>query len=82
MSILSTTTLVCVRDRIATFLTEHVIALGRKFYDDETVWANFCMVNRNFLLSSMSHEFCDIVVELVNYGCDIVIKPVMLLYLR
>jgi hypothetical protein len=40
------------------------------------------MVNRKFLHSSLSHEFCDIVVKLVNYGCDIVVKLVMLLYLR
>jgi hypothetical protein len=40
------------------------------------------MVNRKLLHSSLSHEFCDIVVRLVIYGCDIVVKPVMLLYLR
>jgi hypothetical protein len=39
------------------------------------------MVLRKCLHSSLTHEFCDIVVKLVNYGCDIVIKPVMLLYL-
>ena len=39
------------------------------------------MVNRKFLHSSLSHEFCDIVVKLVNYGCDIVVQPVVLLYL-
>jgi hypothetical protein len=38
------------------------------------------MVTRKFLHSS-SHEFCDIVVKLVNYGCDIVVKPIMLLSL-
>jgi hypothetical protein len=32
------------------------------------------------VLHSLSHEFCDIVVKLVNYGCDIVVKLVMLLY--
>jgi hypothetical protein len=37
------------------------------------------MVTRKFLHSYLSHEFCDIVVKLVNYGCDIVVKPVMLL---
>jgi hypothetical protein len=36
------------------------------------------MVLRKCLHSSLSHEFCDIVVKLVNYGCDIVVKPVML----
>jgi hypothetical protein len=40
------------------------------------------MVNRKFLHSSLSHEFFDIVVKLINYGCDIVVKPLMLLYLR
>jgi hypothetical protein len=39
------------------------------------------MVLRKFLHSSLSHEFCDIVVKLVNYGYDIVVKIVMLLYL-
>jgi hypothetical protein len=39
------------------------------------------MVRRKIFHSSMSHEFCDIVVKLVNYGCVIVVKPVMLLYL-
>jgi hypothetical protein len=29
-----------VRERIATFLMEHVITVGGKFHDDETVWAN------------------------------------------
>jgi hypothetical protein len=28
-----------VRERIATFLMEQVITAGRKFYADETVWA-------------------------------------------
>jgi hypothetical protein len=40
------------------------------------------MVNRKFLHFSLSHEFCDIVVKLVNYGYDIIVKLVMLLYLR
>jgi hypothetical protein len=39
------------------------------------------MVLRNFLHPSLSHEFCDIVVKLVDYGCDNAVKPVMLLYL-
>jgi hypothetical protein len=39
------------------------------------------MVLRKILHSSLSYEFCDIVVKLVNYGCDIVVKPMMLLYL-
>jgi hypothetical protein len=40
------------------------------------------MILRKFLHSSLSLEFCDIVVKLVDYGCDIVvIEPVMLLYL-
>jgi hypothetical protein len=39
------------------------------------------MVLSKFSHSSLSCEFCDIVVKLVNYGCDIVVKPVMLLYL-
>jgi hypothetical protein len=29
----------------------------------------------------MNYEFSDIVVKPVNYGCDIIVKPVMLLYL-
>jgi hypothetical protein len=33
-------TLVYVRDRIATFLMEEVITVRGKFHDDETVWAN------------------------------------------
>jgi hypothetical protein len=37
------------------------------------------MVLRKILHSSLSHEFCDIVVKLVNYACDIVVKLVMLL---
>jgi hypothetical protein len=32
--------LVYVRDRIATFLLEQVIAVRGKFHDDETTWAN------------------------------------------
>jgi hypothetical protein len=39
------------------------------------------IVLRKFLQFSLSHEFCDIVVKLVNYGCDIVVEPVMLIYL-
>jgi hypothetical protein len=39
------------------------------------------MVTRKFLHSSLFHEFCDIVFKIVNYGCDIVVKPVKLLYL-
>jgi hypothetical protein len=39
------------------------------------------MVLRKFLHSSLSHEFWDIVVKLVNYGRYIVVKGVMLLYL-
>jgi hypothetical protein len=39
------------------------------------------MVLKKFLHSSLSHEFYDIVVKLVNYGCDIIVKLVMVLYL-
>jgi hypothetical protein len=44
-------------------------------------WLILYMVLRIFLHSSLSHEFCDIIVKLVNYGCYIVVKRVMLLYL-
>jgi hypothetical protein len=37
------------------------------------------MVLRKFLHSSLSHEFLDIVVKLMDYGYDIVVKTVMLL---
>ena len=73
--------LVYVRDRIATFLMEQVNTVGGKFHTHETVWAHIIHVTRKYLHSSLSDEFCDIVVKLVNYGCDIVVKPVMLLYL-
>jgi hypothetical protein len=31
------------------------------------------VVLRKFLHSTLFHEFCDILVKLVNYGCDIVV---------
>jgi hypothetical protein len=39
------------------------------------------MVLRKILHSSLSHEFCDTIVKLANYGYDTVVKAVMLLYL-
>jgi hypothetical protein len=61
---------------------EQVIVVTGKFHADDTVCGLIlCMVLRKFFHSSLSHEFCDIVVKLVNYGCDIIVKIVMLLYL-
>jgi hypothetical protein len=61
---------------------EQVIAFIAKFILMKLCGLILYMVNLKFLHSSLSHEFCDIVVKLVNYGCDIVVKPMMFLYLR
>jgi hypothetical protein len=61
--------------RIATFLMEQVITTGGKFHADETLWANivfgdyeifaFLLVHE-FLHSSLSTNFCDIVAFLLG----------------
>jgi hypothetical protein len=51
---------------------EQVITVGGKFHAGEIVLAN--IIYGSVIL-------CDIVVKLVNYGCDIVVKSMMLLYL-
>jgi hypothetical protein len=56
---------------------EQVITVGGKFHVVKLCGLILYTMTRKFLHSSVSHEFCDVVVKQVNYGFDIVVKPGM-----
>jgi hypothetical protein len=58
-----------------------VITVVRKFHAHETVWAHIIHADYKIFAFLLVHEFCNIVVKLVNYGCDIFVNPMVLLYL-